>query len=450
MALFGTSGVRGVFKQDLTIELCCDVARSLGTLLPSGARICLATDTRISGKDIKEAIFSGLLSCGSQVTDLGTLPTPALALLTREQGFDTGIMVTASHNPPEYNGIKLFNGDSLGFSHEQEQQIERIYLEKSFRDGKQGKLHQGEGMRETYRRFIESRLSSAKLNKNIKIVVDPGNGAASGFASHLFTELGLQVIPINDVPDGTFPGRNPEPKEDTLINTVEFLRNKDADLAVCFDGDADRVVFCDKEGFLGFNEMIAFISRLAIEDSGRRKVATTVETGRLLDLAIKDIKSEVIRGKVGDVHVAHLAKNNSAAIGVEQVGVYILPEVGYYPESLYATLLLLSKIEQVAEIRDFLKKLPELYFDKRKINCPNNLKEAVTGKVGERAYLLKSKDISNLDGLRFEFEDSWMLIRASGTEPAIRVIAESASTTKTQELLDDGERLVQSSLKEIS
>jgi phosphoglucosamine mutase len=446
--LFGTSGVRGIFGEDLTLELCYEVAKSLSSLLAPGARVCLATDTRVSREDIKKAIFSGLLSCGTQVTDLGILPTPALALLTREWGYDTGIMVTASHNPPEFNGIKLFNGDSLGYSREQEQQIEKIYFEKSFRrNGSEGNLSQRVGMGDSYRQFIEGILPHVNLNKRLRVVVDPGNGAASGFASTLFTEMGLEVLPINDNPDGLFPGRNPEPKEDTLYDTVRFLRERNADLACCFDGDADRVVFCDREGFLGFNEMIAFISRLAIEDSGKKIAATTVETGKLLDLAIEDLGGEVIRGKVGDVYAAHLARDNDAAIGVESVGVYILPEAGYYPESIYASLLLLSKIKDVTEIRDFFKKLPKLYFDKRKIACPNHFKEAVIGKVKENAHLPGVRDINSLDGLRFEFENSWMLIRASGTEPAVRVIAESMSAEKTQELLHSGEQLVLASLE---
>lgn len=446
--LFGTSGVRGVFNKDLTLELCRDVAKAIGTLLPPGAKICLATDSRTSREAVKEAIFSGLLSCGTQVTDLGILPTPVLALLTREWGFDTGIMVTASHNPPEFNGIKLFNGDSLGYSQAQEQQIEKIYLDKSFRTGNQGIVNHGDGMRDSYRRFIEDKLPTSNLNKKLRVVVDPGNGAASGFVSQLFTELGLEVFPINDTPDGTFPGRNPEPKEDTLHDTVNFLRESNADLAVCFDGDADRVVFCDKEGFLGFNELIAFISRLAIERNGKRKVTSTVETGRLLDLATEDLGAEVIRGKVGDVHVAHLARDNDAAIGVEQVGVYILPEAGYYPDSIYAALLLLSKINEVAEIRNFFKKIPSLYFEKKKFPCSNQHKPIVIEKVKNQANLLDAKNINTLDGLRFEYEDSWMLIRASGTEPAIRIIAESTSAQKTQEMLNRGEQLLKSSIEE--
>src|SRR4030042_715134 len=135
MSLFGTSGIRGVFNQDLTLDLCHDVARSLGTLLYPGARVCLATDTRKSGPAIKEAFLEGLVSCGAEAVDLGVLPTPALALLTREWGFDTGVMITASHNPPEFNGIKLFNHDTLGYSPSQEREIEAVFLGQRFRQG---------------------------------------------------------------------------------------------------------------------------------------------------------------------------------------------------------------------------------------------------------------------------------------------------------------------------
>jgi len=443
MPLFGTSGIRGVVGQDLTTDMCREVAQALGTILPVGARVCLATDTRVSGEALKNAIFSGLLSCGIEITDLGMLPTPALALLTREWGFDSGIMVTASHNPPEYNGIKLFNKDSVGYSQDQEQQIEKIYRHKEFRTGYQGVLRQGQGMRETYLRFIQDRLPAKGLNSDLKLVVDPGNGAASGFVSELFIELGLQIIPVNDTPDGLFPGRSPEPREDTLSGTVQFLREMNADLAACFDGDADRVVFCDKEGFWGFNEPTAFISRLVAEGSGKKKVASTVEAGRLLDFAVKDLGVDVVRGKVGDVHLAYLTRETGAAIGTEQVGVYIIPEAGYYPDSIFACLTLLSRIREVAEVRDFFRQLPRLFFDKRKVPCPNHLKEAVMKEVEEKAGLFGAEEVNSLDGVRLDFEDSWMLIRASGTEPAIRVIAESMSSSRARDLLNRGVQTVQ-------
>jgi len=327
--LFGTSGIRGVVNQDLSPDFCCQVALAIGTTLPPDSTVCIATDTRISRDVIKEALTSGLLSCSINIVDLGILPTPALALLTRESGFATGIMVTASHNPPEFNGIKLFTGNSLGYSQAQEAEIEKIFFRKQFRQGKRGSLEQAPDMKQRYFSFIKDKFSLPGFNHQIKVVVDPGNGAASKFASDIFIQMGLDVIPVNDEPNGLFPGRSPEPKDDTLQGTIAFLRQRDADLAVCFDGDADRVVFCDKEGFLGFNEPIAFVSRLVVKKTGRKKIATTVETGTLLDLAVKDLGVEVVKGRVGDVALAHLAQELDAALGVEQVGVYIIPEPGY-------------------------------------------------------------------------------------------------------------------------
>ena len=442
--LFGTSGIRGVVNQDLSPDLCRRVALAIGTTLPQSSTVCIATDTRVSRDVIRDAVTTGLLSCGVNVVDLGILPTPALALLTRESGFAAGIMVTASHNPPEFNGIKLFTENSLGYSQAQEEEVERVYFEKQFRQGKKGTLEQGRDVKTTYFSFIKSKLPQPVFNHRLKVVIDPGNGAASGFASDIFVQMGLDVLPVNDEPDGLFPGRSPEPKEDTLQGTIDFLRQHDADLAICFDGDADRVVFCDREGFLGFNEPIAFMSRLAVKKTGKKKVATTVETGTLLDLAVKDLRVEVARGRVGDVPVAHLAQQLDAALGVEQVGVYIMPEVGYYPDSIFASLFLLSQLSDAGEIRQFFQKIPRLFFEKAKVSCPNELKERVMARVKEKADIFSPDQINTLDGLRLQFVDSWMLIRPSGTEPVIRVISESMSQKQTDELIGKGKKLVQS------
>jgi phosphoglucosamine mutase len=442
--LFGTSGIRGVVNQDLSPDFCRQLASAIGTTLPPASTVCIATDTRVSRDVIKEAITAGLLSCGINIVDLGILPTPALALLTRESGFATGIMVTASHNPPEFNGIKLFTENSLGYSQAQEAEIEKVYFKQKFRQGSKGTLEQAQNMKQRYLSFIKGKLSRPGFNHQLKIVVDPGNGAASEFASNIFAQMGLDVIPVNDEPNGLFPGRSPEPKADTLQGTVNFLRKHNADLAICFDGDADRVVFCDKEGFLGFNEPIAFISRLTVKKTGRKKIATTVETGTLLDLAVKDLGVEVVRGRVGDVAVAYLVQELDAALGVEQVGVYIIPEAGYYPDSIFASLFLLSQLSNASEIRQYFRGIPRPFFEKAKVLCPNELKEWVMSQVKERSHLFAPNEINTLDGLRLEFPDSWILIRASGTEPVIRIISESTSQTQTDELISKSKTLVQS------
>jgi len=444
--LFGTSGIRGIVGQDLSLEFCRDVAQAIGTTLVPHSRVCLSTDTRVSREIIRDAVILGLRSSGVDVTDLGILPTPTLAFLTGEMGFDAGVMITASHNPPEFNGIKLFTGDSVGYSRAQEIEIEKVYRDRKFRDGSPGSLEQSLDAKDRYFQFMLKKFSDSKFNHKFKIVVDAGNGAASGFASNLFSVLGLDVIPMNDEPNGLFPGRNPEPREDTLSRTVEFTRQHNAELAVCFDGDADRVVFCDQEGFLGFNELIAFVSRLAVKQSKKRKVASTVETGRLLDLALEDLGAEVVRGRVGDVSVAYLTQELDAAIGVEPIGVYIMPEVGYYPDSMFAALTLLNQIGEAGEIRDFIKDMPQLFFRQRKLLCPNTLKAMVMEKIEENADFFGASRINTLDGLRFEFDDSWMLIRASGTEPVIRVIAEASSEAETAALLHRGLQVAESVL----
>lgn len=447
--LFGTSGIRGVVGEELTPDFCRQVAQAMAVTLAPHSKVCIATDTRVSREMLKSAIASGLCSSGVDVTDLGILPTSTLAFLTGNAGFDAGVMITASHNPPEYNGIKLFNGNSIGYSPEQEAKIEGVYREKAFRSGHAGSLTRKPEARERYMWLMLSRFPKGSLNHGLRVVVDAGNGAASGFASELFSLLGLDVVAINDKPDGLFPGRNPEPTKETLGGTVEFMRQHNADLAVCFDGDADRVVFCDKEGFLGYNEMLALISRFVVEESQKRRVAATVETGRLLDLVLSDLQVEVVRGRVGDISVAYLCQQLDAAIGVEPVGVYIMPKVGYYPDSLFAALTLLSLIGEGNGLRESVRQMPQLAFLQRTLACPDNLKAVVISKIEENGSSFGASQINNLDGLRYEFDDSWMLIRASGTEPIIRLIAESSSIAEAEALLDSGVQVAESILEEL-
>ena len=441
--LFGSSGVRGVVGEDLSEDVCRDVARAAGTMLLPRSRVCIATDTRVSREVVSSAVISGLRATGINVTELGILPTPALVFLTREMGFDGGVMITASHNPPEFNGIKLFNGDCIGYSRSQETEVERIYAGRAFREGPRGDLDQDHGAKEAYFRRVQDRFSDGSLGRRFRVVVDAGNGAAAGFASQLFERLGLDVIAVNDEPDGLFPGRSPEPGEDTLEGTVEVVRQQEADLAVCFDGDADRVVFLDRDGFLGFNEAVAFVARIAVESSGKKRVAATVETGNMVDLAVRDLGAEVVRGRVGDVFVAHLVRELDAGIGVEPAGVYIMPEMGFYPDSIFAALTLLSRIDRAEDIRRFFAKVPRLYSVQEKVPCPNAMKVPVMSEVRDRAARLGAGHINALDGLRLEFEDSWTLIRASGTEPLIRISAESGSGPKTEALLRQGAEMVE-------
>ena len=381
----------------------------------------------------------GLLSGGANVIDAGILPTPILAFATVDMNVDAGIMITASHNPPDYNGVKLFTSEGIGYSARQENEIERIYAGKKFRDGISSYYKRQNGIVSRYTRYLLAQFKQNKKTPHFRIAVDPGNGAASGIASKIFTAFGYTVMPINDTPDGTFPGRSPEPKKDTLENTWQFLKDNRLDIAVCFDGDADRVVFVDQEGFIGFTESVAFISALAVKRSGKKKVAATVETGKLLDNALAAMGVQVVRGKVGDVPVAHLAREIDAAIGIESIGVYIMPELGLYPNSIAAALTLLSAVNDISEIREFFRKMPPLYLGQRKIPCANEKKEDLKQAITANPAAFGTGTANILDGLRMDYGSSWILVRPSGTEPIFRIIAESPSEAETEKLLENAE-----------
>jgi len=445
--LFGSSGIRGIVGKELDSEFFLRIGKAVGTTLSLGAEVCIATDTRTSRDLVRNAFCEGLLSTGVNITNLGILPTPALAKLTNTMNFDTGVMVTASHNPPEYNGIKLFNGDTIGYDTEQERHIEEVFFSDKYRCGT-GSIKEGKGAYQNYFQQIKEHLGDRTILYKPKIVVDPGNGAASIFASKILRQMGYEVVSLNDVQDGRFPGRNPEPKADTLGDTIRIVNEEDAEIAICFDGDADRVVFCDREGFLGFDEMALFVSLLRMKETGKTTIATTVESGRLFELVHGENKGKIMRGKVGDVNVAHLSKQLDAALGVESIGVFIYPELGYYPDSIFTALYLLRNLTKPGQLREYYSNLPKLYSQKVKIPCNNQMKTNIMKSLEnlsiEQLQKLGEQPSKNtIDGLRIEFNDSWILIRPSGTEPVIRIIVESDTISRASVLINSAQDIVQ-------
>ncbi len=450
MRLFGTSGIRGKVFERITPEFCLNLGKAIASALPEKSNIAIATDTRVTKDLIKSALISGLLTCNVNAVDIGIAPTPVLAFLTKHPNYDTGVMITASHNPPEYNGIKLWR-DGMAYTTHDEEIIEDALIRNAYRTPTWDKIGTLKLDYEAKKAYADELLKRIKIKRHFKVIVDPGNGAASGYATTIFKRAGLDVLPINDNPDGLFPNRSPEPTAETLKETISYLREENADIAVCFDGDADRVVFCDKQGFIGYTEAISFISRLKMSGEERRnkKVVTTVETGRLLDYVIEDLGGEVIRGKVGDGYVGHGLKEAGASIGVEQVGVYIMPEMGYYPDSIFAALYLLANIERVREIREFFYTMPPLYFDKAGVDVNDQLKYQIVDQVRDHLYAFPDHRLNSLDGLRLDFGNSSILIRASGTQPLIRVIVESEDQGELERLMSIGKEVVKLAKSEV-
>ena len=441
--LFGSSGIRGIVGEKLTTEFCVDIGKSIGSLLPEGSNVCISTDARVTKDYIKNAVLIGILSTGVNLTDFGLLPTSILAFTTKHLKFDSGVMITASHNPPEFSGMKLWSSEGMGYSKNKEIEIEKLYESKKFRKvswDKIGILTKRDDAVEGYFKVIKEKFPNIK--SDLKILVDPGNGAMSGIASKLFNELGLNIITMSDKPNGMFPNRNPEPKRETLTKTIEKLNQENADIAICFDGDGDRVVFCDKRGFIEYNEAIGFVAKNIISNSKDKICITTVETGMLFDLAVKTESGTVKRCEVGDVFVARAAKEKNAKMGVEQCGHYIIPELGFYPDTIYPTLSLIKNIKSADEIREFFTKIKSLFYDKIGVECKDEEKYVIVDKISKLETKLKPLEINTLDGMRMEFSDGWILIRASGTQPLIRVNAEAETQERLKEFLCEGKRLI--------
>ncbi len=450
---FGTSGIRGVVGLGLTLDGCERAGRALGTLLEQGAHVSLARDTRHSGPIVAEAVIHGLISSGVHVVDYGVAPTPVLAALTRAGGFAAGVMITASHNPPEYNGIKLFDAEGMGFSRELEQSIEALCELNTFNTGRGAVELDGRAL-QRYLAGLPPDLVRKAVAARVPLLVDPGNGAASGFARVLFQSLGIQVSAVNDTADGDFPGRGSEPSAETLTATCEAVRASGAGLGACFDGDADRVVFCDHDGFLGLDEMVAFVARQRVKQTSRRVLATTVEAGLLPQLALERVGGCVVRGKVGDVAVAHLTRETGAALGAESIGVYIFPEQGLYPDSFAAVLHVLGMLTEPSAVRHFIASLPRLHLVKRKVRCPSACRAAVMESVVARlaGALAASADVTvaTIDGVRLDLPGAWLLVRPSGTEPVIRVTAEATDPARARDLACEADGIVTQLIEEMS
>ncbi|HUV83033.1 MAG TPA: phosphoglucosamine mutase [archaeon] len=443
MTLFGTNGVRGIANVDMTPELALNLGKSLGTYIhlhKIGTRVAVGRDTRISGDMLKSAAIAGLLSTGLEVVDVGVLPTPNLQHYIRDNA-DAGVMITASHNPKEYNGLKIVAGDGTEFSREGEAEVEKILLSGNFHAAKwneTGGFSRDSTAIPAYIKGIISKIDHKLIRSaSLTVVVDPGCGAGCAVTPWLLSELGCKVITLNAQPDGTFPGRAPEPTREVLTDLINMVKAAGADLGVAHDGDADRVAFVDETGeFLDEEDLLALMTSHVL-DHKRGKVVTPVGSS----LKIKDVTeskgSELVWTRVGSIDVARKMIEIGAVFGGEGNGGLIFPEFLYCRDGAMTAAKMLELLAEGNKLSELKKSIPKYHNFKAKINIANPVE--VMNKVGKA---VKGQDIDNTDGIKIWYPDGWILIRPSGTEPLIRIFAESKSEDRARELLDFGSDLV--------
>ncbi|MFA4662931.1 phosphoglucosamine mutase [Pyrococcus kukulkanii] len=448
--LFGTFGVRGIANEKITPEFALKIGMAFGTMLKREGRkkplVVVGRDTRVSGEMLKNALISGLLSVGCDVIDVGIAPTPAVQWATKHFNADGGAVITASHNPPEYNGIKLLEPNGMGLKKEREAVVEELFFKEEFDRAKLWEI--GEVRREDiikdYIEAIKSKVDVEAIKKRRPfVVVDTSNGAGSLTLPYLLRELGCKVVSVNAHPDGHFPARNPEPNEENLKDFMEIVKALGADFGVAQDGDADRAVFIDENGrFIQGDKTFALVADAVLRENGGGLLVTTVATSNLLDDIAKRNNARVMRTKVGDLVVARALLENNGTIGGEENGGVIFPDHVLGRDGA----MTVAKIVEIfaksgKKFSELIDELPKYYQIKTKRHVEGDRYEIVN-KVAEMARE-KGYTVDTTDGAKIVFEDGWVLVRASGTEPIIRIFSEAKSEEKAKEYLELGLSLLE-------
>lgn len=430
MALFGSSGIRGLANKEITPELALSVGLAVGSLHGSAV---IARDPRTSGEMIEHAIISGLLSAGCSVTKVGMVPTPTLAYAARN--FSCGIMITASHNPSEYCGIKLWNRDGMAFDSIQQNEIESMIQDGSWKTAKWqniGNVYEKDVI-EDHAGMILSKVGRASL----KVVVDCGCGAASVITPYVLRRMGCTVITLNSQPDGFFPARDPEPVEKNLELLKTAALSFGADLGIAHDGDADRMMAVDGKGrFIEGDRLLAFFG---IREA-KHSIVVPVDTSIMVDDVLKGRR--IYRTRVGDVYVAEELKKRNAQFGGEPSGSWIFPEISLCPDGILAAARLVEIVQNEGRLDALIDELPTYPMIRGAVQCSNDRKEIVMKKI--TGSLRKIGEVTDIDGIRVTTEDGWILVRPSGTEPKIRITVEGRKDV--EELFKKSEALVRESL----
>jgi len=422
--LFGTSGVRGLANVEVDPPLALRLGLGLASLLGNSGRVVVGRDPRTSSEMLERALLAGLLSGGVTAVRAGMVPTPVLAFSVREWRAEAGVMVTASHNPPEYNGLKCWDGEGAAFTPEREEELER---EMGRARGVEWRRVGGLEERDPVGEYLRWVLGRFPLREGHRVVVDCGNGAACRVTPPLLREAGCEVLSLHGFPSGLFPGRGPEPTAESLSDLSRAVVSRGAEVGFAHDGDADRIAVVDDRGrFAPPDKLLALVASHLVRKG--EKVVTTVDASRVVEEWVERKGGKVVRTRVGDVSVAWALRREGGRFGGEPSGAWILPEAHLAPDGPLATLLLLRMLEEEGRrLSELLDEVPSYPLLREKVPC-------APGEKGERMRRLREKverlegvvGVEEVDGLRISFEEgSWLLVRPSGTEPCLRVTCEA-------------------------
>ncbi|AGN02230.1 phosphoglucosamine mutase [Salinarchaeum sp. Harcht-Bsk1] len=440
--MFGTSGVRGRFGEDVTADLALSIGRALAT--HGTERIVVGRDPRLTGSLLADAVSAGAREYGADVVRIGVAATPTIARSVGWYDADAGVAVTASHNPPEDNGLKLWTDEGMAFGEDRRRRIAEIVEE-----GAGEPVAWDETGSETKRtdatdRHREALTDAVTIEEPLSVVVDVGNGAG-GVTVGALRDLGCSVTTLGGQPDGRFPSRPSEPTGATCETLAAHVAGTDADLGIAHDGDADRTMAVDERGrFLAGDELLALFAGEAVADGAR--VVAPVGASLVVDDVVEREGGRVERSRVGDVYVAERASEPGVSFGGEPSGAWIWPKQTLAPDGPLAACRLAALVARERPLSQQVAGLPAYPVERDQIEVDPTAKERIVDAVARRANE-RYDEIDERDGVRVETDSGWFLVRASGTQPLVRMTAQGRTEDRTVELTETARELITEALQ---
>ena len=439
--VFREYDVRGVVNQDLNKEFVLDLGRAIGTYATrhNVKKMSIGHDCRLSSEEYHNFLIKGLNSCGIETIDIGLCATPMLYFSIRYLKIDGGVMVTGSHNPPEFNGFKICIGNDTIYGN-QIQDLRKIIENGEYSTGHA--ISQCNDISKEYENYLFENVS---INKKLKVIVDAGNGVGGYFALPLLKRLGCDVTAIYCEPDGHFPHHFPDPTvEDNLKELIRLVKKDKADLGIAFDGDADRLgVISDKGEIIWGDKLLLLFSRYILKANPGSTIIGEVKCSQVLYDDIKKHSGRSIMWKAGHSLIKAKMKEENAVLGGEMSGhIFFADRYFGYDDAIYAALRLLEILSQTGEkLSSLLADVPQTFATPEiRIDCPDNKKAGVVNNI--KNHFRNTPGLIDIDGVRIPFAEGWALVRASNTQPVIVMRFEASSKKSLQLIRQEVESLI--------
>ncbi|MGC9454857.1 MAG: phosphoglucosamine mutase [Phycisphaerae bacterium] len=446
--IVSVSGVRGTVGEALTPQVACDFACAFASSLPDGATVVLGRDTRPSGPAFASAAKAGLLASGVNVIDLGIVTTPGAALMTKTLQAAGAVVITASHNPIEYNGMKFLQPDGPALTAGQAHELTDAWRNRRFRFADPRGQGRASTDTTTHSRHVEAVCDLVDVEqiagKRFRVVLDSINGAGCVVTPMLLQRLGCEVVQINGEPTGDF-AHTPEPVQQNLTQLCEAVREHGADVGFAQDPDADRLVLVDEQGrFIG-EEYTLVLAAVDVLARNKGDLATNLSTSRMIDDVAAAAGCRVLRAPTGEANVADLMAREGCIFGGEGNGGVMEPKLARVRDSLVGIAYVLRRLAETGKnLSQLVAEIPSYKFMKTKMPCPSAAADKVIVAVREAFADTPEAEFNDADGLRIDLPGGWVSVRGSNTEPILRIFAEAGDEDTAGELVEKVRRIADS------